>query len=152
MTGRAEYIEGLRLLADLLEHHDTVPLPYDGNRGAIAWVLNGKDYDKRAALQQILVAVPGAKSKDVIADGAGDDLFTVEGRLAGLRVKVILHREDVCERVVVGVETVTKTVPDPELVQAALADIPEIEVTEQVEHVEWRCSPLLASAGGDGAS
>lgn len=49
-------------------------------------------------------------------------------------------REKVCERVVVGTTPVTKTVPDPE----ALAAVPTIEVTEDVEQVEWVCRPLLA--------
>jgi hypothetical protein len=53
-------------------------------------------------------------------------------------------RNQVRERVVVGTEKVTKKVPDP----AKLAEVPEIEVTETVEQVEWVCRPLL---GVDGA-
>lgn len=56
-------------------------------------------------------------------------------------VEVYAQRDEVCERVVTGVETVTKTVPDPE----ALAAVPTVEVTEEVEQVEWRCRPLLAT-------
>ncbi|GAB3471800.1 hypothetical protein [Actinophytocola sediminis] len=58
-----------------------------------------------------------------------------------INLDVYAGRDEVCERVVTGVETVTKTVPDPE----ALAAVPTVEVTEQVEQVEWRCRPLLAT-------
>lgn len=55
---------------------------------------------------------------------------------------VYAKREQVCERVVTGSETVTKTVPDPD----ALALVPTVEVTETVETYRWECSPLLAAA------
>lgn len=54
-----------------------------------------------------------------------------------MRLDVYAHREQVCERVVTGTEKVTKQVPDP----AA----PTVEVTEEVETVEWVCRPLLAA-------
>lgn len=59
-------------------------------------------------------------------------------------VRVYAPREAVCERVVVGAEQVTKEVPDP--------DAPKITVTETVEKVEWRCTPLLVDAAPGGSS
>lgn len=61
-----------------------------------------------------------------------------------LRYKIQTEREQVCERVVVGTETVTKTVKDP----AKLAEVPEVEVTEEVPVYEWQCKPLLSSTSG----
>lgn len=61
-----------------------------------------------------------------------------------MHLDVYAARDQVCERVVTGTETVTKQVPDP----AA----PLVEVTEEVEQVEWVCRPLLAAeSGSDGA-
>lgn len=61
--------------------------------------------------------------------------------VGGVRVAVLAYRDEVCERVITGVETVTKQVPDPE----KLAAVPLVEVTEEVEQVDWVCRPLLAS-------
>ena len=67
--------------------------------------------------------------------------FDLSGRVAGLSVRLCAYRDQVCTKVVTGTREVTKMVKDP----AALASVPEIEVTETVEDVEWQCSPLLAS-------
>ena len=40
-----------------------------------------------------------------------------------------------------GVETVTEEVPDPD----ALAAVPTIIQTREVETVEWKCEPLMAA-------
>lgn len=66
-------------------------------------------------------------------------------RFAGdVRVAVLAYREEVCERVVTGTETVTKTMPDP----AALAAVPTVEVTETVDTYQWVCTPLLGTDAG----
>lgn len=65
--------------------------------------------------------------------------FYVKAALGGVTVQGWAYRDQVCERVVIDTETVTKTVKDPE----ALAAVPEIEVTETRDIVEWKCSPLL---------
>ncbi|HET6291734.1 MAG TPA: hypothetical protein VFG33_00115, partial [Kribbella sp.] len=57
-----------------------------------------------------------------------------------IEVHVGAYRDQVCERVVTGTREVTKTVPDPSVV------VPDVEVTETVEDVEWICGPLLAKA------
>ena len=66
----------------------------------------------------------------------------VRKRVGDVTVKMLASRDEVCERVVTGVETVTETVPDPELV----AQVPLVEVNRAVELVEWVCRPLLAVA------
>lgn len=72
------------------------------------------------------------------AEHAGADLCW-----GPVSLDVYAPRAEVCERVVTGVETVTKTVKDPELLALAEAMVPDVEVTEQVEQVEWICRPLL---------
>lgn len=66
-------------------------------------------------------------------DKVPGDTFQFTRALGGLRLKVSVEREAVCERVVTGTEAVT---------------IPAVEAqperTEVRETVEWRCEPLLA--------
>lgn len=71
---------------------------------------------------------------------------TLHWRRVGLHVYA--HRDQVCEKVVTGTETVTRTVPDP----TALAAVPQIEVTETVERVEWICASLLAADAAPAAA
>lgn len=89
-----------------------------------------------------------ARARVANQKGGSDKYFKLELRFSDAVVLCLAaSRAEVCERVVVGTETVTKTVPDP----AKLAEVPEIEVTETVETVEWVCRPLLAADAG-GAS
>jgi hypothetical protein len=61
------------------------------------------------------------------------ELFRLAREVAdGVIVELVAWRSAVCERVVVGKETVE--VPDP--------DAPTIEVERDI--VEWRCQPILA--------
>lgn len=131
MTTRDGYIAGLRTLADLLDQNPDLPLPYNGSSSALLWIIGGSD--QRATLSAVARAIPGVKTK-----GVRGDYFDVCGQIEGLRVQVIADRDQVCERVVVGTETVTREVPDP--------DVPMVTVTEIVEQVEWRCRPLLSPA------
>jgi hypothetical protein len=85
----------------------------------------------------------GLKHRATVEKDGSDDWFTVKLHFGEVVVHVNAHRDQVCERVVVGTETVTKTVKDPE----ALAAVPDIEVTEEVERFEWKCRPLLAEDG-----
>lgn len=58
---------------------------------------------------------------------------------AGVTLVPFAGRAEMCERVVVGVESYTEVVPDPE----ALAAVPTITQTGEREIVEWRCGPIL---------
>lgn len=136
---RSEYTAGLRLLADLLDRHPEVPLPYDGSAAPL--VISFLSDNPKAKLAAAARAFPGPLSKD--ADGT---YFDLNGHLRGLLVQFTALRNAVCERVVVGTDTVVKQVPDP----AA----PMVAVVEEVDRVEWVCSPVLAAAVSeeDGAS
>lgn len=146
-THRADYVAGLRQLADLLEAHEELPLPYDGNSGAMSFMfLSGED--PRAAMADAVRALPVPLSKnDPAKNDYADSYFELSGRLHGLKIKLTAWRAQVCERVVVDTREVTEEVPDPE----ALAEVPKVKQRRTVETIEWRCNPVLAAAndGGD---
>jgi hypothetical protein len=135
MTDRTAYTAGLRALADLLDQHPEVPLPYDGTSTPITIMHLGTNPATRDAFAATVRAFPGHRSKD--ADGT---YFDVTVDVHGLKVKVTTYRDAVCERVVTGTREVTREVPDPD----ALAAVPTTTVTETVEDVRWECAPLTA--------
>jgi hypothetical protein len=137
----AKLVAGLRALAETIEANphladdlrycwDAVNVPLQGQRRAPAAMAEWA----RAALNN------GAK----VTKGGNDKYFTTAISWGEVGIHVYAPRDEVCERVVTGVETVTKTVPDP----VALAAVPQVEVTELVETVEWVCRPLLAAEAG----
>lgn len=127
---RAEYTAGLRMLADLLDAHPELMTPHN----EIQVIPIGAEL-AREQLAAWARALPGKKDKQIT-----DEMANLLGSLRGVKIQVLAYRDEVCERVTTGVETVTKRVKDP----AALAAVPEIEVTEQVEQYEWVCRPMLA--------
>lgn len=138
---RADYIAGLRALADLLDQHDELPLPTAGRTTALDWwIWDHEVNDAKATLAAIVRLLPGSKSKTAGQVGA-TSWFTVEAALHGLRIDINTNRASVCQRVVTGTREVTKTIPDP----AA----PTVTVTETVEDVEWVCEPLLRTREQD---
>lgn len=138
---RAEYIAGLRALAELLEQHPDLVLPYDGNGNSINVIPYGPD-EQRQQLAAWARVMPGAKSKTASHDGKA---FYLNGQIRGLKVTVICDRGEVCERVVLGTREVTEDVPDPE----AVAALPITTVTRVEEIVEWRCTPVLAGTAAE---
>lgn len=141
MTTPRTMPETLRAVADLIEAHPDLPLPlvnvydYRPEQGDLDWFLmvNGRakdEADQKAIATAIIRALGGKWDKAP----TGDD-FRFRQTRGGLNFNVQVHREAVCERVVVGTESVT---------------LPAVEAqparTETVEKVEWRCEPLLAEA------
>jgi hypothetical protein len=113
-TDRTEYVAGLRQLADLLEQHDELPLPHEGRKHApmTFYFLSGTDPKAK------MVAAVRALPVPLLKGPRDDNYFDLNGTLHGLTIRLCAYRAAVCERVVVGTET--------------------------VETVEWRCSPLLS--------
>ena len=143
---RAAYTAGLRILADVLDQHDEVPLPYDGSDDEVTIHFLFGD-DPRAQMAAAARAIPCNWRKNDPGDGSYDAMYLdLQGQLAGLKLKLVAYRTAVCERVVTGTREVTVTVPDPE----ALAAVPEVTVTKFVDDVEWRCGSVLALAKKDG--
>jgi hypothetical protein len=140
---RASFVAGLRAYADALEANpETLPLPYHGiDTEIVMYFLDAAD--PRAEMAAAVRALPCNFTKSVMESSLNPGgTLRLSGKLHGLGVELVAYRNAVCERVVTGTREVTKTVKDPE----ALAAVPEIEVTETVEDVEWRCGSILAPA------
>lgn len=129
---------GLRRLAEFIE---TNPDLADGFRhNVMDYAINVHLRDDGKAAQLAEYAQAAARFGAKVTKDIDDKWHNLYLDFDGAKAHVLAYRNEVCERVVTGVETVTKTVPDPE----ALAAVPTVEVTEQVETVEWVCRPLLA--------
>lgn len=138
------------MLADRLEQHPDLPLPYQGSDSAMSISLWGNDPGPRMAEIRRMLGVPMHRNDPGSGSGYDEKYLDLTGRLGGpegLRITIGTLRDTVCERVVTGTETVVEQVPDPNYVAAA----PTVEVTRVVEQVRWDCHPLLADAPG-GAS
>jgi hypothetical protein len=143
---RAAYTAGLRQLADILDAHPELPLPFEGSARSLLQRITFfylSDKDPRAALATARRAfgVPMDKNDSI------PNTFSLTGSLAGLHFSLTANRNDVCERVVTGTREVEVTEPDPD----AVAALPKVTRTEVVEEVEWRCTPLLAAGEHDKA-
>lgn len=82
----------------------------------------------------------GAKAGATVAKHQDDKWAGVDVVFGPMRLHVYIDRNEVCDRVVVGTETVVEKGPDPE----AVAALPVVEREVEREIVEWRCRPLLA--------
>ena len=138
MTDRAEYVAGLRQLADMLEQDDGLPLP---TTDKIEWYVFGSG--ELTGGQKLAGDAQKALAADIVRRIPGEhrkwetgDLFRFTGSVRALRTEVIVDRAAVCRRVVKGTREVVQKVPAP--------DAPMLEVTRTVEDVEWVCEPLLA--------
>jgi hypothetical protein len=123
---RPAYAEGLRHLADLIEA-GRAPFP---NGPLNLWLDEAKD-EQPATARELMRALGGG----TYAKNADTDTLHLSGMCGGVPVRIWLSRDAVCERVVVGTETVE--LPAQEALPAR---------TETRERVEWVCSPLLAAA------
>lgn len=131
---------GLRDLAEFIENNPDLAGGFQSTLMSSGINAHLRAEDKAAMQGRYAKAAArqGAKVDKDIDDQWHNLTVTFVG---GVKVAVLAYRNEVCERVVTGVETVTKRVPDPD----ALAAVPQVEITEDVEQVEWRCRPLLAS-------
>lgn len=130
---------GFRALADMIEGHSELAEEFRYMVEGINIPVNTAA-DPKAMLAAFIRAAKqhGAKIKKRNTDTWGGAILS----WGAVGLHIYAARDKVCERIVTGTETVTRTVPDPD----ALAKVPEIEVIETVETVEWICSPLLADA------
>ncbi|WHT20956.1 hypothetical protein N8J89_07795 [Crossiella sp. CA-258035] len=135
---------GLRALANLIEENPDLADGFEHNLNT-AGINYIKGTTEASDLTRVARAAKAAGHK--VTKRVGDKFYNLVVHLPGIQLTVIAYRSDVCERVVTGTETVTKRVKDP----VQLAEVPEVEVTEEREIVEWRCVPLLATTV-DGAS
>jgi hypothetical protein len=134
--------EGLRALAAMIEEHPEL------TAGPLSTLkLRRHIFDGADALAEF-ARVAARYCDGPVQKEYHDEYAHVNASFGAISVDLQTDRDQVCERVVTGKTTVTKQVPDPD----ALAAVPLVEVTEEVETVEWKCRPLLAAAesGKDG--
>lgn len=139
---RASYIEGLRALADVLEKHDEVPLPFDGHGNEITLHFLGGD-NPRAAMAAAARAFPIQWTKKPVEHSDGTAYFYLKGTLHGVKLELVAFRDAVCERVVTGTE-------DRE-VEEVIEPAKTRTVVKPVEVVEWVCHSILAPAAPERA-
>jgi hypothetical protein len=121
---RADYIAGLRDLADRLERHPDAPLPYEGRLG-MSLVMPHSPEEMAAAAR----CYGGRKVEET-------DGFALVDGIPGLRIKVLSALAQVCERVETGeVEEYEDVVVMTEAVTRT--------VTRTRPKTEWRCPESL---------
>ena len=124
----------LRQFADFLDDHgqDIPDVNIDVSSRVWSWTDAG---DVPTAIALALRA--GMKGADEVTKEYSDDYFRLYLSFGDLEYRVSCDRDEVCERTVVGTETVMEPVP------------PEGDWTEKAvekEIVKWVCNPLLAAA------
>lgn len=132
--------EGLRALARFIEQNPDVAPMLDYSLGDSGINAHARG-DMSAAVAAFVRMVRESPLARLAKDWSGDARHPVAD-FGAVKVKLLVWADEVCQQV--GTKTVTKKVKDP----AALAAVPEIEVTEEIPVYE--CKPLLAS-GSDGA-
>ena len=129
---RRRYLDGLQELVDFLKAHPAVDFNPEYSVITILWHRSGVDELAKAA--RLLGRVE--KRSD-------DSFLNLERHFGPHRIQAYSSHTAVCERVVVGTETVTREEPDPE----ALKQVPKITVTEEREIVEWKCPESILAGG-----
>lgn len=114
----------------LFKRHPQLGFPFVQGNHIAYWVYSNEDMK---TVRRTLGLGTWAKSVD-----EGDDYFILTGTMAdGTTVKIKTLRSLSCQRIVTGQTTVTEKVPDPE----AMKNVPLVEITKDVDLVEWRCIP-----------
>lgn len=132
-TDRAAIAAGYRHIADLIESGQA-PIPMNIH---VSFSVGRQDEeDPAGAAAELRRALGGGHYSK--KEGGGGAYLYLEGMCGGLPVQLWLDRNAVCERRVVGTDTVT------EVVRVGEDTRPVETVTREVERVEWVCSPLLA--------
>jgi len=140
---RVRQAEGLRALAAFIEKHAEFEAIFRFTFDTMN--AYAREDDKQAQIAGIVRAAlrSGARiEKDVNGDWFSADLYFGDS----VKLSINAKRDEVCERIQVGEETVTKTVPDPAV------EVPMVEVAETVPTYEWQCRPLLAAEQSSAAT
>ncbi|WP_435744994.1 hypothetical protein [Nocardioides sp. SYSU DS0663] len=140
-TTTATQAQALLAAAEFIDAHPDLPAPYvtSFNRGEVDlnYYLHinarGTLAEQKATAAAIVRAVGGDWEKQPWGEE-----FRFKTTRGPLTFDIQVQRDAVCERVVVGTETVTLPATDAQVIEA------QPERTEVREVVEWRCAPLLA--------
>jgi hypothetical protein len=139
---RSSFTAGLRAVADFLDEHPEVRLPYLGAYAEgsdlpslpIYLVTGATARDELAAITRAM----GTATKAVKQFAVGGDSFQVWREFEGIVLCAGVDRGEVCTKVVTGTE-------DREVEEVVTPAVTR-KVVKQVEVVEWKCEPLLAPA------
>lgn len=130
MTTRAEWIKGLRDMADWFESNPDFPVPkYTG----IMVDLFDYNFVGETAVQRMANAARGLGRCEKCH--VGDRYYVLRRHFGPHRIDVNTYSENVCSRIQVGTKTVTRPVK---------LKNPEMETVEEPVY-EWHCDPLLAN-------
>lgn len=114
-------VAGLRACADWMEANPALPLPYDPK-------LQIMSVDTKAEVAAL------ARQMGRCEKTANESMFKVVKWFGPFRVEGVVYREQICERIVVGTQTVV--VPEVKA-QPARVEVREV--------VEWKCGSLMSS-------
>lgn len=123
----ADYIAGLRELADFYEQNPNINLPYEGR------MCNFGIFGLSKAEIVTTVKAFGKCTKDYDANS----VTILKTFPSGIKLQIYASRQEVCERIVVAKHTEPETVTPGKWVPEEVVPAREVEV------VEWRCHPLL---------
>ncbi|HET6290989.1 MAG TPA: hypothetical protein VFG15_30130 [Amycolatopsis sp.] len=127
---------GLLRLAEMVEAHPEIGAAYIEPGAALplhTWFARTPEQLDKIARAGI------ARGAKVDQDASGTS-YVLRVSWPGIEAQALAARDSVCERVQTGVETVTRTVPDP----AA----PLVDVTEEIPTYEWKRRSLPTDASG----
>lgn len=148
---RAGFTTGLRALADWIDQHPELDIPMEVEHGWAGgrYTIGVLGYDPVS--KRIREDIPGDFAAAVRALGghrhkqADEDTMRVCRDFGpGVSLEIWTGRDDICEGVVVG----TETVEVERIIQPAVVE----KVTEERDVIEWRCAPLITGAIGLGES
>lgn len=134
---------GLRALAEMIEQNPEVaPL-------ARYYLTTLSVFSSQTSAHHALLARLALRHGAKVDKSISEELYNLQ--LSFAEGAVVAHalatRAEVCERVSTGVKVVTKTVKDP----GAVAALPDVEVTEEVETFDWVCKPVMSTLDASGA-
>lgn len=96
MTDRADYIRGLRTLADLLDEHGEIELPYEGTASEITIYPHNVD----TAIAQAVACIQQMEPNPTVEIKPAPTVvwLTIRGLIASLRFEVSLRANDICQQ------------------------------------------------------
>jgi hypothetical protein len=120
---RAEWVDGLRQLATFIEEHPDFTLPTCAS--VVVLVTEMPPEQARAEMARLARQLGNAEKNTY------GDWFEVARKFGPHSLDINAYRQQICERVVVGTETVE--VADP--------NAPKVTITR--DKVEWKCPPSI---------
>ena len=99
MSHRADYIQGLRDLAGILEQNDDLPLPYHGTLAAMTLHYLSSP-DPVAEMIAAMQAIPCGFTSEIVTSEDNDRAYLdLDGELHGVKIKLTAFRKDTCKQV-----------------------------------------------------